>query len=344
MKSLMFKQFNKPELLDVPEPQVHPRTVKVKLKWCSICASDIGYLTGKVYETMPCPAFPMGHETCGEIVELGEGADDLGWNVGDKVAINSINPCGVCENCKRGDHFHCDQMMASWATCINNCAEYAVCGLNQIFKIPKGVEDIMPYALLEPVTSAVRAMYLANIRPGDTVAIAGFGGLGSILTNLILFKGAARLTVIEPNAAKRELALAMGAKYVIDPTTEDVVARCMEITEDRGYDVVVEATGLPVSAEKMLDMVANKGTVLFYALFNREYELPVNLLKLWEKEARIQAVITSLEDCSRAMELIPMMQTDKIISKVFPLSEAVEAIQEQMSGKYNKILIDCSKP
>jgi threonine dehydrogenase-like Zn-dependent dehydrogenase len=221
--------------------------------------------------------------------------------------------------------------------------EYAVANVNMVFKIPGNVRDIAPYCLAEPCASAMQGIDLAEIRIGNTVAISGTGGIGLILLNMLLLHGGTRVTVIEPVEGKRKLALAMGAEHAIDPFREDVLARCREITDGRGFDVVFEASGSPKAAPILLDLIGNKGKAVYFAVYPMEYELPVNLYKLYMKEGRIQTVFTSIYNFPRVMDLIPRLQMEKIIGTVMPLDQAVEAFALFHESIHPKILLKCSK-
>ncbi len=336
MKALMWTDGKKVELKDIPEPQVQPGTAKIQINYAALCATDVHIVDHGLYGLKP--PMPLGHECCGTIVELGEGMTELGWKIGDRVAVSSVASCGVCDDCKRGDDIFCRNLYA-----VPRFTEYAVLKPLMMFKIPDHIKDLAPYALAEPCASAMRGIDLADIKIGDNVAISGTGGIGSILLNMILLKGSTRVTVIEPVAAKRELALKMGADYAIDPFNEDVVARAKEITDGRGYDVVFEASGVPAAAPPILEIIANKGTAVYFAVFPMEYELPVNLYKLYSKEGRIQTVYTTNYNYPRVIELIPKLQMDKIIGTILPLDEGAKAWDLFHQSIYPKIVLKCSE-
>jgi len=335
MKALMFVAPGKVEMGELPEPEVRPGTVKLKINYAAWCATDVHIVDHGLYGMRP--PMPLGHEACGTIIELGDGADKLGWKIGDRVSVASLFPCGHCDSCKRGADVWCatPSMMPAFT-------EYGVAPTNGIFKIPDDVVDIAPYCLAEPSASAMRGIDLADIRLGNTVAISGTGGIGSIILNMLLLRGGTRVTVIEPVAAKREMAMQMGAQFTIDPFNEDVVARSIEITEGRGFDVVFEASGSPKAAPAVLDMIANKGKAVYFAVFPMDYELPVNLFKLYYKEGRIQTVFTTIANYPRVMDLIPRLQTDKIIGAIMPLDQAVESFELFHKSIYPKIVLKCS--
>lgn len=335
MKALMYVAKNKVEVMDIPEPQVRPGTVKIRVDYCALCATDVHIVSDGLYG-VPTP-FGIGHEGSGEIIELGEGAAEAGWKLGDRVAVASGGPCGICDQCKRGNDIFCQRLMPAFPM----CAEFSTPKLNMIFKIPDG-KPTKDYCIAEPCASAMQGIDLADIKIGDNVAISGVGGIGAILLNMILLKGATRVTAIDPVPDKRDRALAMGADYVIDPTSEDIVARAKEITDGRGFNVVIEASGVPVAAPPVLKMIANKGKAVYFAVYPMDYELPVNLYELYTQEISMQTVYTSIYNYPRVMELIPKLQLDKIFGPEKTMDEAAEAFELYRSSKYPKVVVKCS--
>jgi threonine dehydrogenase-like Zn-dependent dehydrogenase len=304
--------------------------------YAALCATDVHQVTMGVMGAKP-PA-PLGHEASGTIVEMGEEAVKAGYKIGDKVTMFPVSHCGQCEWCKKGMTQYCINSKPTGAF-----AEYVVTDVKTIYKLPDDA-DLKSYAIVEPTNCCLRAMDLAPIRHGATVCVAGVGGIGSIMLNQVLLSGAARITVIEPVAEKRQMALDMGAEYVIDPFNEDTVARAMEITEGVGFDYVFEMSGSPKAAETPLKILARCGTAIYFAVFPPTYEMPLNLHELYMKEGRIQTVFTTTTIMPRSIKMIKRMQTDKIIQKIMPLSEAVESFDVFKTSKYPKILLDCSKP
>ncbi len=336
MKQLWWVDWDQIELRDVEIPEVKPNEVKVKVAYAALCATDVHQVTMGVMGSKP-PA-PLGHEASGTIVELGEQAAKAGYKVGDKVTMFPVSHCGECEWCKKGMTQYCINAKATGAF-----AEYVVTDVKTIYKLPDDA-DMQKYAIVEPTNCCLRAMDLAPIRHGATVCVAGVGGIGSIMLNQILLSGAAKITVIDPVPEKRELALKMGAQYVIDPFNEDAVAKAMEITDGIGFDYVFEMSGSPKAAETPLKILARCGTAVYFAVFPPKFEMPLNLHDLYMKEGRIQTVFTTTTIMNRSINMIERMQTDKIIGKIMPLSEAVESFDVFKTSKYPKILLDCSKP
>ena len=323
------------ELREVDIPKVTEGLVKVKIAYTAICATDVHMVTMGVMGAT-CPK-PLGHESSGIIEEMGPGVEKYGFKVGDKVSLSPVNYCGVCDACKKGTRQYCEN-----AEETGSFAEYVVCDVSVIYKIPDDA-DLQQYSLVEPATCTIRAMDLSPIYHGAKVAVSGIGGIGSILLNQVLLSGAAKVTAIDPVPEKRELALSMGAQYTIDPFNEDIIERTMEITNGDGFDFVFEVSGSPKAAQAPIDMIGKCGNATYFAVFPPTFELPVNLHSLYMKEGRIQMVFSDPAIMPRTIDLLPRMQLDKIIGKVMPLSEVIDAFELFEKSIYPKILIDCSK-
>lgn len=339
MKALVYTAPGKCEMQEIPEPQIQfPDEVKVQIDYCAMCATDVHIVTMGLYG-MPAP-WVMGHELCGTIVEAGPDAKTLGFDVSDKVVVNLSAHCGVCEQCKRGNDIFCTNKYTAKG---GGFTEYCIAKPKMMFKIPNpSPVDQMYYSLAEPMASAMDGMDLADIKIGDTVLLSGCGSIGSIILDMLLLRGGTRVTVSDPMPEKRELALSMGAQYVIDPTKENIIERGMKITDGRGYDIIFDAAGVPKAAPPLLKLMAKKGTLVYFAVFPMDYELPVNLYDLYLKEGRIQTVFTTIYNYPRVIDLIPRMQLNKIVTKVMPLTQGVEAFNLFLESKNNKIIVKCS--
>jgi 2-desacetyl-2-hydroxyethyl bacteriochlorophyllide A dehydrogenase len=335
MKQLWFAAENTVELREVPIPNVGRNQVKVKVAYAALCATDVHQVTMGVLGAKPPMA--LGHEASGIIEEIDVDAEKSGFKIGDKVSLYPGSNCGICPACKKGQPQYCKNFVTTGAF-----AEFVVTDVSAVFKIPEDA-DLKKFCLAEPANCTIRAMDLVGIKHGATVAVSGIGGIGSIMLNMILLSGAAKITAIDPVASKRQMALDMGAQNVIDPFNEDIGERAMKITDGEGFDYVFEVSGSPKAAEPALKILAKCGTMVYFAVFPPKYEMPLNLYDLYMKEGRIQTVFTTTSIMPRTINLIPRLQMDKIIGKIMPLSDAVESFNVFKQSIYPKILLDCSK-
>ena len=327
-------------LKEIPEYDIpNSDYVKVKIEYCNICATDVHIVTDGLYN-LPTGRFVLGHESTGTIVEVGDGARSAGFDIGNRVAIGPMRACGYCYYCRNSQVHYCENLQKNGIP--GGMAEYTVAHKANLFHIPDEV-SFKEAAILEPLSSVMHGFDLTAMKSGTRVVISGAGGIG--LLHLILAKrsGAASITVIEPIPEKRQLAIELGANHVIDPINEDVKETAMKITNGRGYDYVFEASGVPAAAPPCLQIVANQGTITYFAVFPGDYDMPLNLYHIYDKEVTIHAVWAYQNNFERAMQLIPSIREEisQIISKEYPLAEVSKAFNEAKGSVHPKITIKC---
>jgi (R,R)-butanediol dehydrogenase/meso-butanediol dehydrogenase/diacetyl reductase/L-iditol 2-dehydrogenase len=225
----------------------------------------------------------------------------------------------------------------SWAS--GAFAEYAVYKEGLVFTLPDNV-GLDHGALLEPVAVAVHAIDRSNIRPGSSVAISGAGPIGLLILELALRAGATKVLVSEPVAEKRQLAKKLGADAVVDPLKEDLQAVGRELTEGRGFDTVVEASGNLGAAKQAVYLADKCGTIVWAAVYPDDAEISINPFYMYANELTIRSVFVSPYCFPRAMNLLPKLDLKPIISEIIPLKDIEKAFEIHKKGKSIKILIE----
>lgn len=324
-------------VMDLPDLTVGDHDVKIQVAYCAICGSDPHLVEG-VFPDRVVP-FGLGHEVSGVVLEVGQAvAKDL--KPGDRVAGNFLRFCGACYYCTNGQQQFCTN--AKDEADSPGMSEYVVWDESQVWKLPEDV-PLKEACLLEPVAIATRIVDKAGMKVGSRVAIQGGGPIGLLTLQLMKLHGATSLTLIEPIAARRELALAFGADFVLDPGTQDVAAACERITEGKGFDVVVEASGFAPAAPIPVTIAALGGTVLYIAMFPGDYEMPLNLYQsCYKKELTISGTLVAPYAFPRALQLLPRLKLEAFTQMSFPIDQAGEAFAAHLSGAYPKVLIACS--
>ena len=338
MKAAVWKKKKVLEVEDVPEQAVGPEDVKIKVEYTSICGSDPHIVDGKLPVSYP-PRI-MGHEMSGTIVELGEQANTKGLKVGDRVTGNPVRYCGVCDYCRNGLEHYCLKLAVYFPP--GTMAESVVWHEQQVFKLPDSI-SFEEGCLTEPVSVCLRGIDLADIKEGSTVAILGLGGIGQILLQLALLSGASQVVVADPVESKRNIALEMGADLAFDPLVEDMWATTMKVTNNRGFDTVIEASGNTDSAKSAIDMVGKAGTMVYFAVYPMNFELPIKPFDLYARELTVRGVFMSPYLFPRTIAILPKLKLRPLVSKIYPLDEVVEAFEEQKRGQNIKILIKSSE-
>ena len=325
------------EVWDVPEDPVGPEDVKIKVAYCAICGSDPHLVEGIFGWPVP---YGMGHEVSGVITEVGEKATKKGLKVGDRVAGNFLKFCGTCYYCQNGQQQFCEHADESNHP---GFSETLVWHESQVYKLPDSV-SLKEGCLLEPVSIAVRAMDKAELRFGQRVLVSGGGPIGLLITQCLKKAGATELTLSEPIAERRDLALRFGAKNVVDPMKENIRDAAERITAGRGFDVVFDCTGSTKAVYDLPFVTAKGGKLIYSAMYPNDFEMPLNLYKFcYYNELTITGMYVAPYAFPRAAQMLPELDLAPLTTKVFELEDAVAAFDAQVSGKYPKILIRCNK-
>ena len=327
-------------LVDLPFPALGPQDVRIKVAYCAICGSDphcVGGCFGQPKgSTEP---IPLGHEISGVVVELGPEANHKGLKVGDRVAGNFLRFCGGCYYCQNGQQQFCEHAQDY------NRPGYApeiIWHEDQVYKLPDGV-SLKEGCLLEPMSIIIRMMDKAQMKAGMRVCVCGGGPVGLLALQTFSLYGATSLTMIEPLADRCELATRLGAKYLIDPVSEDVAQRAMELTGGRGYDVVLDCSGSVHAAISLPDITAKCGMLIYGAQYPNDYEMPFNLSKYcYFNEITVTGVMVAPYAYPRALQMLPRLNLECLTNTVFDLDDGVAAFDAQLTGKYPKILIRCN--
>jgi (R,R)-butanediol dehydrogenase / meso-butanediol dehydrogenase / diacetyl reductase len=339
MKAAIRNEQGKLEVQNVPEPEMGPDRIKVKIAYCGICGSELHSIDPEyIARRTPMPQRPAGarprvggHEASGTIVEIG--SDVKGFTVGQKVAMNFRSYCGSCYYCRNMMEHYCQAVIPA----TGSYAEYAVYHKSAVYALPDGV-SLEVGALLEPVSVAVHTIDIANIKTGDTVAIMGAGPIGLLIQELALKAGAAKLLVSEPAEGRRNLAKQLGATVVVDPINEDLDAVVKRLTNGRGFDVVIDASGKIPVAKQCLSLADKCGTIVWAAMYPNGAEVGVPPSLMYDKELTIRGVFVSPYSFERALNLLPVLNLEPLIS-IMPIEQIDEAFHMLLAGKGVKVLI-----
>ena len=332
------------EVQEWPDPIVGPGQVKVKIAYTGICGTDIALLHNRHgYQKAglrfdgkgPAPVGPVvdGHEATGTIVELGPGLKGT-WKVGQRVAMSLMAACGVCHYCRTMRESFCEHP----ARAVSSFAEYGAFPEGALYGIPDDVSFELA-ALVEPLSIAVHAFDLAGIQNGQTLAISGAGAIGLLTLAVAVHAGACKILVSEPVAGKREMALRMGADLVVDPTTDDLAAAALGLTDGRGFDAVIEAGGKVQSATQMLELVDKGGTVVWVAVYPYDAVIPVKPFQLYLKELTVRTARLAPYSFERTVRLLPKLDVGALVTDIYPLDEIAEAFRNHERGQSIKPLI-----
>lgn len=294
MKALRWHGAKDVRIEDVAEAQAGPGRVKIKVKWCGICGTDLHeYLAGPIFIPVDKPhpltgekaPITLGHEFCGEIVAVGEGVTD--YQVGDRVTVEPILFDPNSKASRQGLYNLCDKMgFYGLAGMGGGFSEYASVPASIIHRLPDSV-SYEQGALTEPAAVAVHAVRESRFQIGDKVAVFGAGPIGLLVVEALKAAGAQEIYVVELSPQRREKAAALGA-IALDPSAVDAVAEIVERT-DGGVDVAYEVTGVAPVLQQSIDCVRIQGETMIVSVW--EKAAPIHPNQLLFKERHITGII-----------------------------------------------------
>lgn len=291
MKAALWYGRNDVRVEDIKEPVVVKGSVKIKVKWCGICGSDLHeYIGGPIFipvgkphplsgETAPVV---LGHEFSGEIVELGECVTK--FNVGDRVVVEPIVACGKCAACREGKYNLCSSL-GFHGLCGGGggFAEYTVFPAEFVHKIP----DDMTYekaALVEPMAVALHSIRMAKFLTGNTAIVLGSGPIGIATIECLKAAGAKLVIVLQRKSIRQEYAKRAGADAVFDPNEVDIVEEVKKLTDGVGVDAAFETTGSKVGFNIGIDSIKFEGIMVITSIWEKEVSFNPNALVFSEKK------------------------------------------------------------
>lgn len=322
--------------LVLPEPG--EGQVLVKVCACGVCGTDVHIYHGGKGSADVTPPVILGHEFSGRIVKLGSGV--TGLEEGQLITVDPNIYCGKCRPCRQGQKQMCHHMKAVGVNMDGGFADYCLVPYAQCVPVPEGTDPEVA-ALAEPLACCLHGIDRAGIRPGENVLVIGGGTIGQIMLQLARLAGAAKVVLSEPVAARRELAVRLGADGAIDPIHENLNERLSELLSKDGADVVIECVGSPRTSGQAIDAAAGCGRVLLFGVPDPEAVLQTKMHPIFQKELTIMGSFVNPDTHSRAVALLSsgQMKLKELITHRFPVSQLESAIQMQVSAESIKVLV-----
>jgi len=325
----------------VPVPQVNSGDILIKVKFSSVCASDVRVFKG---EKKAEPGTILGHELAGEISAVGDGVKE--FSVGDRVTVYPVVFCGSCFYCQIGHQNMCANRKTFGYDYNGAFAEYVLVPsklvrFGNVVKVP----DELPLeeaALTEPLGCSINGVNVLNLKIGESLLIIGAGPMGLMLLTVAKCSGASKIIVSEIHEGRRKLAKELGANVVVNPVEENLVDRVLTETDGLGVDAAILSIGSPKAAAEALKAVRKEGRLNFFAGFPVGSQLTIdpNIIhyKMLHVTASQNAPLTVFKKALRMMaerriNLKPLI-TDK-----FPLRDVKSAIEKRIRLEGLKPLI-----
>lgn len=333
----------KPNVLGIKEvemPKPGPGEVLVKVKAVGICGSDVHYyIEGRIGEYVVEKPIILGHETSGEIAEVGPGVTHL--KKGDKVALEPGVPCGSCSQCKSGYYNLCaDVKFHATPPYDGTFVEYVVHPAQFAFKLPDHI-SFAEGAMIEPLSVGIHAARQGGVSLGSRVLITGAGPIGLVTLLACKAAGAGVITVIEGKANRAEMAKQLGATHVIQSfDANEILKETNRLTDNFGFDVAIECSGAGPAAQTAVRALKRGGTLVFVGLFSAE-TVAMDLNAITQKELTFKGVFRYKNTYPTAIDLIATGRIDvkPLITVRFPWDKVKDAMDCAHKDAANQIKV-----
>lgn len=336
MKAAVFYGKEDLRIQDIPKPEVGDHDVLIRVRACGICGTDMHIFDGDEGAAPTPSGTVLGHEFAGQVEQVGKSVTDIA--VGDTVCVDPNQLCNTCDFCRDGIGHFCESMIGIGTTVHGGFAEYCCVPRSQVYKCR--TDRYTQAAMTEPVACCLHGIEMCDIVPGTAVAVIGGGMIGLLMLQLAKIKGASMLVMIEPIAAKRELAQKLGADLTIDPMTEDVAAVLAQNGIDR-LTTVIECVGKPSTMEQAISLAGKKSTVMLFGLTKPDAEITVKPFELFKKEIVLKASFINPYTQKRALSLIEEGKIDvtSMVYQTIPVEQLPVVLADKKARSAGKYIV-----
>ena len=316
---------------DVPEPEPGPEDVVIQVGACGICGTDVHIVDGE-FPPARYPVIP-GHELGGEVVAVGTNVN--AFKIGDRVGVEPNLNCGACYYCQRGMGNICERLDGIGSTYSGGFAERVAVPQRALYPLPDG----MPFstaALIEPVSCVVHAFHRLQPLPGETYLIYGAGPMGLQNAQVARFYGASLVALIDINPSRLERARSEFGFEVVGSSLDDV-----KHVAPRGFDNVIEATGVTKVAEMAIDAVKRRGKLLLFGVCPPGEKASYDVFKIYNEEITVLGSMAVLNSYGPAIDILAAgaVDAEKMVTHTFDIDEFPQALELARKGVGLKIQV-----
>lgn len=332
-----------------------PGELRVKIAAAGLCHSDLSVINGDRPRDLP---LALGHEAAGVVEQIGDGVTRFA--PGDHVVLVFVPSCGHCIPCAEGRPALCEPAAAVAATgellaggrrisvdgaAVNHhigvsafsdrviVAQESCVGIDK--DIPLDHAALLGCAVLTGVGAVLNS---GNLRAGQSVAVVGLGGVGLAALMGAVAAGAGQIVAVDPDPAKRDLALSLGATDAFDPMAEGAAAALMAATNG-GVDLAVEVAGVVPALKFAYDVTRRGGTTVTAGLPNPAHELSIPAVSLTAHEKTLRGSYVGscvpLRDVPRFARMMQRGQLpiDRLLTHRLRLDQINEGFERLAAGQ-----------
>ncbi|ARP69466.1 alcohol dehydrogenase [Streptomyces pluripotens] len=343
------------EITGIELPDPGPGQVRIRLAAAGVCHSDLSLSNGTM--RVPVPAV-LGHEGAGTVVAVGEGVTHV--SPGTPVVLNWAPSCGTCHTCVLGEVWLCANALNGAADVyarttdgvdlhpglnVAAFAEETVVAASCVLPLPDGV-PLADAALLgcAVLTGYGAVHHSAKVRPGETVAVFGVGGVGLAALQAARIAGASRVIAVDVSPGKEELARAAGATdYLL--ATENTPREIRALTGQQGVDVSVECVGRAVSIRASWDSTRRGGRTTVVGIGGKDQQVTFNALEIFHWGRTLSGCVYGNTDPARDLPVLAAhvregrLDLSALVTERIALEGIPAAFENMLAGKGGRALV-----
>lgn len=330
MRALVFEDIRTPVVKEVPIPGIGAQDVLIRVKAAGICGTDVHIYEGEYFSEFP---LIPGHEFSGVVEDIGEKVTTV--LPGERVTADPNIGCGKCYFCKINQQNQCENLGAVGVTRDGAFAEYLVVPEEKVFSI--GDMSFEDAAMIEPTACVVYGLQQHPVPLGAEVLIFGAGPIGLTLLQLIKHGGASRVVMVEKRQNRIDLAYSLGADIVISADGNETEA--LKDLSSTGFDVVLDATGIPKVVEGMIHFVRNCGILFFFGVCPKDDLIWISPYEIFRRDLKVCGSFALRNTFAPAIRFLQnhVVQVTPLLSHSFPFEQFEEALTVMRSGDSMKV-------
>jgi threonine dehydrogenase-like Zn-dependent dehydrogenase len=321
------------DVAEVPVPVPGVGEVLIEVARAGICGTDLHILDGD-YALARFPMVP-GHEFSGTIVAVGPGVRRR--QVGERVTADPNLPCGLCPECQRGAVNQCHDLAVVGVTRDGAFARYV--SVPEKVVVPIGDLSFAAAALVEPLACVAWGLERIRVRAGEAALIWGAGPMGCLLLQALRASGAARVAMVDVAPARLAVARELGAELAVTPAELSALAAFAPL----GFELVVEATGVPAVLERAIGFVRPAGTIWVFGVAPGDALVSVSPYELFRRDLALVGSFAVNQTVPRAVAIMQggSVRSEPLISHVLPIEHFAQGMEIARSDpKRMKIQFD----
>jgi threonine dehydrogenase-like Zn-dependent dehydrogenase len=332
MRAVAFQAPGQIEIVERPRPVPRAGEAVIRITATTICGTDVHIIKG---EYSVRPGLILGHEPVGVIDQLGPGLE-AEYQIGQRVIVGAITPCGQCFYCLNGSHSQCHGPLGGWRfgnTIDGAWAEFLLVpdARANLAPIPDGLTDEDVLLVPDIFSTGLSGAESGNVKVGDSVAVFAQGPIGLCATIGARLRGAALIVAVDAVPERLEMARRFGANVLVNYRDQDPVAAIKRLTEGRGVDVAIEALGRQETFESALRATRPGGTLSSLGVYSGKLVAPYEALHAGLGDQRIVTTLCpgGKERMRRLMAMVANRRVDlsPLVTHRFAMDDIAEAYE-----------------